>query len=622
LGVGSRAFGQAEPARTHPAHAFDSTLYFFERTGRVAEKFRYLDVRLRQMARYADGLNGQGRHEQALAVNWQAVELARQQGLREQLADAYNNLAATYEKKGDYETCLGYYLRALPIYESLGATPGLLTLYRNLCALYGFTLGQYDTSLRYGDKALALARQLGDAYGVATVQVNRGVALRRTKRYGAALAGYREAYAIARQLDNVPLQEVVLLKMINVRVDRQQYDQVIAVAEKVLPLTAATRNPSNRAMALRGLAVAYLHRKEFARAQAYARQALDLCRRYDLKEIREHIALLASDVALALGNTADYDRLRREAASVYDHALNEEVRQNLRELETKYEADRKETRIRQLQQETQRQGLRLHRKNAWNYVLAATTLSLLAVGFLFYRNARNGQIIFHQREKIHAQRIRELEQAQQLLAANAMLQGQEAERGRLAKDLHDGLGGMLSGIKLSLSQVQSNALLPAPYAAGFALALQQLDATIGELRRVAHSMMPQGLVRYGLAPALRDFCGSFEGSAPFRLTLQTFGLENRLAPDEELILYRIVQELLNNVVKHAAATEVLVQLIRTADVVTLAVEDNGAGFDATRSRPGMGLGNIRSRADHLGATLDIHSTPGVGTSVTVSFTPK
>jgi signal transduction histidine kinase len=275
-----------------------------------------------------------------------------------------------------------------------------------------------------------------------------------------------------------------------------------------------------------------------------------------------------------------------------------------------------------LQQETQRHALRLHRKNAWNYVLAGTTLSMLAVGFLFYRNARNGRIIAFQREKIQAQRIRELEQAQQLLAAKAMLQGQEAERSRLAKDLHDSLGGMLSGIKLSLSHVQSNALLPAPHAAGFALALQQLDATIGELRRVAHSLMPEGLVRYGLAPALRDFCGHFEGSAPFRITLQTFGLENRLAPDEELILYRIVQELLNNVVKHAGATEVLVQLIRTADVVTLAVEDNGAGFDVNRSHPGIGLGNIRSRADHLGATLDIHSTPGVGTSVTVSFKPK
>ncbi|MBD0255924.1 MAG: tetratricopeptide repeat protein [Cytophagales bacterium] len=283
FGVGSRAFGQADAARTPSAHAFDSTLYFFEWTGKVAEKLQYLDATFRQLARYADGLNRQGRHEEALAVNWQALNLARQQGLREQLADAYNNLAATYEKKGDYETCLGYYLKALPVYESLGAAPGLLTLYRNLCALYGFTLGQYDKSLRYGDKALALARRLGDAYGVATVQVNRGVALRRTKRYGAALAGYREAYAIARQLNHVPLQEEVLLKMINIRMDRQQYDHIIAVAEKVLPLAAATRNPSNQAMALRGLAVAYLHRKDFARAQAYARQALDLCRRYDLK---------------------------------------------------------------------------------------------------------------------------------------------------------------------------------------------------------------------------------------------------------------------------------------------------------------------------------------------------
>ena len=156
----------------------------------------------------------------------------------------------------------------------------------------------------------------------------------------------------------------------------------------------------------------------------------------------------------------------------------------------------------------------------------------------------------------------------------------------------------------------------------FTLALEQVDATIRELRRVAHSMMPEALVRFGLAAALQDLCIGLSKSTRINMDLQIFGLEKRMDSNTEIILYRIVQELLNNVIKHAEATEVLVQLIRSENSLSLTVEDNGRGFDHHMLPEGMGLRNIHSRVDLLGGNLDIHALPGKGTTVTIDLDLK
>ena len=141
-----------------------------------------------------------------------------------------------------------------------------------------------------------------------------------------------------------------------------------------------------------------------------------------------------------------------------------------------------------------------------------------------------------------------------------MLKGEEQERTRLAKDLHDGLGGMLSGIKYSLSNMKENLIMTPGNAQAFERSIDMLDSSIKEMRRVAHNMMPEMLVKYGLNIALQEYCAEINNSGVVQMNYQPIGMEGvNFEQTVALTIYRIVQELVNNTIKHAAAQNILVQ---------------------------------------------------------------
>jgi two-component system NarL family sensor kinase len=155
----------------------------------------------------------------------------------------------------------------------------------------------------------------------------------------------------------------------------------------------------------------------------------------------------------------------------------------------------------------------------------------------------------------------------------------------------------------------------------FERSLDMLDTSIRELRRVAHNMMPEMLTKFGLNEALKDYCNTINSSKLITIKYQSLGMEARLDKSVEIIIYRIIQELLNNTMKHATASEAFVQLIREQNRLSVVVEDNGKGFDSSlmENNKGAGLTNVRSRVDYLKGQLDIHAEPGKGTLVTIEF---
>jgi two-component system NarL family sensor kinase len=192
---------------------------------------------------------------------------------------------------------------------------------------------------------------------------------------------------------------------------------------------------------------------------------------------------------------------------------------------------------------------------------------------------------------------------------------------RLAKDLHDGLGGMLSGVKFSLMNMKSNLIINHENVVTFERSLDMLDTSIQELRRVAHNMMPEALTKFGLDEALKDYCDNINKAQIVQVKYQSFGMDSRMDSSIEIIVYRIVQELFANIFKHAKATEVLVQLLREENRLSVTVEDNGKGFDVKSldMNKGAGWANIRSRVEYLKGKLDLHSEEGKGTSVNIEL---
>ncbi|HEY0355449.1 MAG TPA: ATP-binding protein, partial [Flavisolibacter sp.] len=261
------------------------------------------------------------------------------------------------------------------------------------------------------------------------------------------------------------------------------------------------------------------------------------------------------------------------------------------------------------------QQAQLLRRKTLNYVLIGSAFALIIVALLSYRN-------YSQRQKIQQQKINELEKAKQLTATEAILKGEEQERSRLAKDLHDGLGGMMSGIKYSLLTMKKNQIMTPENQQAFERSLDMLDSSINEMRRVAHNMMPEALVKFGLDTALNDFCTEVHQSGALQVSYQSIGIsEEKFDQTTAITIYRIVQELINNIMKHAAAKSAIVQVSKTNGVVSITVEDDGKGFNTAilDASKGIGWNNIQSRVEYLKGKVDVRSHEGNGTSVHIEL---
>jgi signal transduction histidine kinase len=241
---------------------------------------------------------------------------------------------------------------------------------------------------------------------------------------------------------------------------------------------------------------------------------------------------------------------------------------------------------------------------------------------MYFRNLRNKKIIADQKLEIKEKQLLELEKERQLVAAKSVLQGEEAERARLAGDLHDGLGGLLSGVKLKLSFMKENAIITSENLAHFNHALDLLDASITEMRRVAHNLMPETLMHYGLRTALNDFVKQVSPEGLPLIRYNTFGEDLRYEKELEITLYRITQELVTNAIKHAQARQIDLQLFTEKDRICIQIIDNGIGFDPERldpSKTGKGLKNIHDRVTAFNGRFEILSQPGKGTESTIEF---
>lgn len=329
---------------------------------------------------------------------------------------------------------------------------------------------------------------------------------------------------------------------------------------------------------------------------------------------RVYMEKLAGAYARTGNMRAAYDWLSKNVA-FRDSLYEANYEANLIELEKKYKIAQKENEIISLEAEKRASdyAARTARLNSLLWAIGCCLL-LVAVGFLFYF-LRNTKRLAIQKDLTHKQEVKELEQRQELAVTRAMLEGEERERQRIARDLHDGLGGALSGIKIKLSGQQD--ARPAPVVEEV---IGQLEHSIGELRRIARNMMPESLVRSGLEVALRDLCVSLANTET-DIEFQANGIRRTLPMTTQVNIYRIVQELLSNAIRHSGATRVIVQCLQDRDHFLITVEDNGIGFDIANHKEtnGIGLNNIRNRVDYMRGQLDIDSVPNQGTTVNIEL---
>ena len=298
-----------------------------------------------------------------------------------------------------------------------------------------------------------------------------------------------------------------------------------------------------------------------------------------------------------------------EAFRALSDSLNTaEAEAHLRELQIAYKTSQKE-------QELQIQSLEVQQKTQQRNWLIGVVILLLLLGISvstgLISRIRTQQRLADQSALLNKQKIRQLEQQQKILAFDAMLQGQEKERTRIAQDLHDGLGGLLTSVKAHFGQyteVPKEALQRQTQAL--------IDESCVEVRRISHNLMPRTLALSGLKEAIEDLAIQLKQSG-LQVDLEIMGDLSDLSERQQLTLYRMLQEGVNNLLKHAQAKNVLLQVLRHQNELTVILEDDGKGFDLStvNTEYALGLKGLRSRAKFLNGDLDIDTVPGQGTTI-------
>lgn len=510
------------------------------------------------------------------------------------------------EQKGDYKQTAETYFQALAISERTKDEAMQVKSLINL-GILNFNLKKGPTAIEYYTKAQKISERRRDTVGIIRALNNIG-------------------NASATLLNDLKTAEHNFLRSVELA-KKTGFTTAIIVGYNNLTMIYAYTNEldkaekygslavgmcPNSAFALYNLAAIWNRKGNTRKAIAYYDSAFHYAETNpELKQV------ILKDKAEAQALLKEFDRAfhtYKDYTTLKDSLHKTETDNHIKELDVRYQTANKEKEIITLSSQ----------KRLQRFMIVFLAIILVVGGIASFntlRNFRNKKKIAEQAMALQEQKIRELEKDKQLVATHAVLEGEEKERSRLARDLHDGLGGLLSGVKLKLTNIKGNYLVNQESVEHFDHAVVLLDNSIKELRRVAHNMMPEALIKFGLKDALSDFCHQIASDKALKLTFNAVGTDVRLEQTLEITVYRIALELINNALKHAQATEIMVQLIQEDKRIYLTIQDNGKGFDPAKVNAftSSGLRNIQARVESYNGRLDIDSIPGQGTEIGIEF---
>ena len=526
---------------------------------------------------------------------------------KSQLGTVYGGLASYYQSVEKTDSAVVASLQSIEILEELKKYRSLAITCMNLAATYQ-RLQLTEKQKEYVDKGVTYGRLSGDKDIIMLSFLRKANYYTEMRDFSSALAAADSATPYFSDKYDFSRKQNYFLVKANAFQNVQQYDSAVVYYQKSHDNAQQTASRWNMTEPLMQIGYVYLQQKDYGQAEKYVKMGLEIAESDSLKVFMKEGYGTLSDIYAAAGNFPKAYELLQKYNELKDTLQSEERKKYVLDLEKKYETEKKEAQVRL-------QELEITKRKSINHGLLALTWSIIIIMILAYRN-------FRHRNRLQEEKILKLETEKQLSAAEAVLKGEDQERTRLAKDLHDGLGGLLSGIKFSFTSMKDNLIMTPENARVFERSLDMLDTSIQEMRRVAHNLMPESLFRFGLDAALNDFCSNINDSGILKIRYQSFGLDQiKLNHTITVSVYRIIQELVNNILKHAQAQKGLVQLTVSNNLLLIDVEDDGNGFDAgtPENRKGIGWSNIRSRIDYLGGKLDLKSNPEEGTIVHIEI---
>ncbi len=516
-------------------------------------------------------------------------------------AELNRNIGIANYFKGDYEKAANLYYLAAGIYERKNQPKQLAYVLNDIAKLYRKNRDLSRAGAIY-ERSLQLFLSLKDSSGVQMILNESGVVYEYQGNYKEALRRYRASLGIATLLKDEMGKSWSYNFIAGVYLLQNNYELAENYNLRSLAIRQKEKDTFSITLSYSDLGILYSSWGKYERAHYYFDQSNALADKMQYKELLSNNYAAMSKMANMTGDYKSAFDFFTLHTLLKDSIFNAQKTRQIEEISTIYETNKREQQILEQRNAIRKQNLLL-------YFSAAFLLISILTAYFFYTRYK-----LKQKLKLNNEIL-----LQQELAAKSILEAEEKERSRIAKDLHDGVGQMMSAARMNLSAFSNNVQLHnADQQHSLNNIITLVDDSCKEVRAVSHSMMPQVLISKGLPQAVEELISKINTHL-LQINFHYEGFGQRPEGNTETILYRVLQECINNTLKHANAKHLDISLVKDSESINITMEDDGKGFDAGLSvqKDGIGLKNIISRIRFLKGTVDFDTAPGKGTSIVI-----
>ena len=528
-----------------------------------------------------------------------ALALARKNTDSIAVAEIKRHIGVASYFKGKYDVAAKNYYESVAILEKVNEPKKLAPVYNELGKLYRKTR-DLDKAMENYEKAASIFKQLKDTGGISMILNESGVVYEYKADYKEALNRYNSSLELAEKKGDSLSVSYSVSNIAGIYVIEKKYGEAEANLLRALNIRRLLKDSFAIALTYSDLGVVMNGKGDYDKATSYLEMSNKMAEALQYVELQSNNYSELASIAQRKGRYQEAYEYFLKRSYLRDSLYAMEKTKQIAELNTKYESAKKE-------QQIQQQDSRIRMQN---FLFIGIGGLILLTGLLIYSQYRRNKL--RQETKMKTEMMK-----QQEMAVKAVIEAEENERQRIAKDLHDGVGQMMSAAKMNLSAFQSEIKFDnEEQKQSLEKVIQLVDESCKEVRTVSHIMMPNALLKNNLAAAIHDFVNKLNNKN-LQAHVNTVGLDERMDSNIETVLYRVIQECVHNAIKHAGATTLDISLIRDKDGISGTIEDNGKGFDVADKEnfEGIGLKNITTRIEYLKGTVDFDSAPGRGTVV-------
>ena len=539
--------------------------------------------------------------------------------LKEEKANAFILLGEIEHMLGDNTGASKHFGVSLKLYEELNNKRGQAKAINGLGVSYRKVFN-LDEAKAYYEKSLELSREIKDTILISQSLVNIGNIYNWRYKSDKALDYYKESLKLSKAIKNKRNEALALINISDSYIQKKDFNLAKQNIDEAIKIGDSIGNNNTLAHAYRVLCASYFKQKDYDNIIITANKLLDYGQRISNNEMIDGAYFFLFEAYKGKRDfdlTIKYQNLRQDTKTTIDDIS------AVRILE-KIKIDNHRTKDSLIHINETLKAVMTHQNEKSNLFLAwGGSLAMLSIiAFFVYRNIKRKQYKAEQERQDQIDEKEKILKDLELSTIDAMIEGQEKERQRLAADLHDSVGSTLAAAKLQFDYFvkhQNDNIHSEELTTKISTLLENAYV---EIRSMAHLKNSGVIAKNGLLPAVEKLAKNASGINGLKFEVQSFGLDQRLDNSLEISIFRIIQELVTNIIKHAKATQGIIHITNHSDNLNIMIEDNGVGFNPkqlSKTKPGMGITSIDRRIESLDGKFTIESEISKGTTVIIDL---